>query len=79
MRRKSATTRLTMDTYCALQEKLGVFSETKHGVAMCTAGNAAKRVASWRLKAASSRLEFMSCTSRFVTKTKSSMMSDGEG
>ena len=59
MRRRSATTGLTIKASCVIQEMVGMFSETERGVAMRALEIASRRVASCRTRVASSRSEFV--------------------
>ena len=59
MRRRSATTGLIMKASCVLQETVGVFSEPERGAAILAVGAASRRVASCKMRAASSRSELV--------------------
>ena len=59
MRKRSATTVLIMEASRVLQEKVGVLSETERGAIMQALGTASRRVASYKMRAASSRSELV--------------------
>ena len=79
MWRRSATTRLIVDASRMLHEMVGMLYEPEHGAAMRTDGTDAGRVASWRMRTATSRTEFVRFPSSLVVDTKSSMASSGQG
>ena len=60
-----------------LHETVGVLSDRKCGAAVHAVGTAARKVALWRTRVASSSPEFVIVTLRFVDKTKYAMVSSG--
>ena len=79
MRRRSATNGLIVDASRMLYETVGVLSETERGTATHASGIAARRVALWRRREASPRLEFVILPPGLVSKTKSSIIYGGQG
>ena len=60
-----------------LQETVGVLSDPEQGAASLDSGTAARRVASWRTSATSSRSELVIVPYLFVEETRLAMMSAG--
>ena len=79
MRRGSTSTRLIVEPSRVLQEMVGALSNPEHDAAMRASRTASKRVASWRTRAARSRLDFVMVTLIFFDNTKSAMMLGGQG
>ena len=79
MWRRYATTRLIMETSCMLQETVRVLSEPDCGTAMLALGTASRRVASCKMRAASSRSEFVIVPWGLVEDTKLATMYGGQG
>ena len=79
MRRRYETTGLIAEAPDMLQETVVVFSEPEHGAAMRALGNASRRVASCRTRAASSRYKLVILPLGLVDKTNSAVMSYGQG
>ena len=67
MRRRSETTGLIVKGSRVLQETVGVLSDPERGAAIRASGNATRRVVLWRMRAASSRSEFVIVPLRFPT------------
>ena len=79
MRRRSETTRLIAKASCMLHKAMGMLSDPERGIAMCTVGNTARRVALWRTRFSRSSSAFVIFPSRFLNETKYVMMSDDQG
>ena len=79
MQGRYANTGLIVEASCMLHKMVGVLSDLDRGAAMRASGTVTRRVDSWRTRVASSRLELVIWPSRLVSKTKSAMMSGGQG
>ena len=62
-----------------LQEMLGVLSDPDWGAAIVASGHVSRRLASWRTRAASSRLEFVRVPSEFLSEISELMMLGSQG
>ena len=62
-----------------LHDTVGVLSKLERGAAMRAVGTATRRVASWRMRVTSLKMEFVIAPLRFVDETKSAMMSSSQG
>ena len=74
MRREYKNNRLMVNASLMLQETVGVLSNPEHGAAIFASGNSSRRVALWRMRAASSRLEFGRVPSGFLSDISVAMM-----
>ena len=79
MQRRSATTGLMVNASRVLHKTVGVLSNTERGAAIVASGHASRRVASWRTRASSSRLEFVRFPSGFLSEIIAVMISGGQG
>ena len=79
MRRRSATTGLVAEASCVLHKMVVVLSGLECGAAMRAVGTSIRRVASWRMRATSSRSDFVIVPLRLFDETKSAMMSSSQG
>ena len=68
-----------VDASHVLQETVGVLSDPEHGAAIFASGNASRRVALWRMRAASSSLEFGRVPSGFLSDISVAMMLIDQG
>ena len=78
MRRRYATIGFIAEASHALHKMVGVLSGLECGAAMSAVGTVIRRVASWIMRAMSSRLECVIVPLRFVDETKSAIMSIGQ-
>ena len=79
MQRGSATTGLIVEASYVIQEMMGVLSDPEHGAAMRIVGTSTRRVTSWITRATILMSEFVIVSLRVFNKTKSVMMSGGQG
>ena len=67
-----------VDASRVLQEMVGMLSDPKWGEAIVASGHVSRRVASWRMRAASSRSEFFRVPSGFLSEISAVMMLGGQ-
>ena len=79
MRRRSVTTGLIMEASCVLQETVGVLSEPERSAAVRALWTSSRRVASFKTRSASLRLELVIVPWRLVEDTKLVIISEGQG
>ena len=78
MRRRSVITGLIVEAPHVIHKTVGMLSNLERGAAMWAVGTAARRVASQRMRVASSRQEFVIFPSRFFNENNSAMMSENQ-
>ena len=79
MWRRSETTGLIMEALHLLHKTVIVLYDLEGGAEMHDSGIVTKTVALWITRAERSRLELVSCPSRLLVDTKSTMMSISQG
>ena len=79
MRRRSTTIRFIVEASHVIHNMVVVISSLERGAAMRAVGTATRRVASWRMRVTSLKMEFVIAPLRFVDETKSAMMSSSQG
>ena len=68
-----------VDASQVLQETVGILSNPEQGAAIFASGHVSRRVALWRTRAASLRLEFVRVLSGFLSKISALMMLGDQG
>ena len=80
IQKRFETTGLIVDASRVLQETVDVLSDPNRGAAIVASGHVSSRAASWRTRAASSRLKmFVRVPSGFLYQISALMMFGGQG